>query len=673
MMSTRRKLIKGSLIALGGSVLPFGVRSSVASSEAAPYLDELSAPKAAPAKGTRYEDHVPDTLDIAERAKLGIHCMAGIADRNAGFEIFWFADFHRNPPVMIHDFNDWCYNVEGLLESLALLHGAIGADEASREVENAWQRTLLESVGPDGLIYASLARFPWNRIGTGDSKPIWKADGTTTHATDKSVKQITCPSLWPRAIATMTVYYLRDRNPVWKSTIERMIDRMSEIATLQGDYAFFPAGAYEPNVRFSDGGYLAAPLGFLAIDHGEGRLIQGLAQYYRASGYESARKLAEKLVNFLRSHSDYYDSQGRFLTSAFEIRYLDPKWYLKYSQDYGGDVRLEQLKDLRLGGHFHNHTIGLLGVLEYAVVVRDHELLEWCKQSFEWARSQGSPLVGFFPEFIVPGYPSCESCGVADMISLAAKLTDAGLGDYWDDIDRWMRNQFAENQLTDAEWISFFSGTLAKQPVAFNETSEDVAHRNLGGYAGWASANEWALKDGIMHCCTGNSTRALYYIWQRVTELKGETLQVNLLLNHASPWADLYSSIPYKGKVDFIVKKSFHDVLVRAPEWVMTGSQELVCTVNGGMRQLRWEGRYVSVGTVKNGDRIALTFPIEQRTIKKTIGTGSYTLVVRGNTVISIDPAGKTGPLYTDRQRYLAEDVSWRKVTRFVPDEVLPW
>ncbi|MGA9055873.1 MAG: hypothetical protein WB763_05110 [Terriglobia bacterium] len=47
-------------------------------------------------------------------------------------------------------------------------------------------------------------------------------------------------------MAPMTIYYLGDQNPMWKETIEGMIQRMTQLATDQGDYSFFPAGAYEP-------------------------------------------------------------------------------------------------------------------------------------------------------------------------------------------------------------------------------------------------------------------------------------------------------------------------------------------------------------------------------------------------------------------------------------------
>jgi hypothetical protein len=213
---------------------------------------------------------------------------------------------------------------------------------------------------------------------------------------------------------------------------------------------------------------------------------------------------------------------------------------------------------------------------------------------------------------------------------------------------------------------------MPKKPVAYNETADHVAQRNLGGFAGWASGNEWALHYGIMHCCTGNATRALYYVWENIVEAKGEKLQVNLLLNRASAWADVHSFIPYEGRVNVKMKRSCPSVRVRAPEWVESGSPQVVCQVNGSPRQLVWEGRYVNVGPTKSGETIDLTFPITTRTVKETLGTVRYTLEIKGNTVVSIDPPGKVGPLY-ERKQYRSDQVSWQKVQRFVPEEELSW
>jgi hypothetical protein len=97
------------------------------------------------------------------------------------------------------------------------------------------------------------------------------------------------------------------------------------------------------------------------------------------------------------------------------------------------------------------------------------------------------------------------------------------------------------------------------------------------------------------------------------------------------------------------------------------------CKVNGASRSLQWEGRYVSVGGAKPGEVVSLTFPIGERTVKEKIGPETYTLVIKGNTVVSIDPAGKNGPLYQGREKYRTSEVAWRQVKRFVPEQTIEW
>lgn len=670
----RRDFIHDSLFVAGTMLLPANRAwaSTVQKLNIGYIRENIPAFDIPPYAGTRYEDEVPDTLDIAERARLGINCLTGITDPLADNEIYWFADFYRDPPVMVHDFGDWCQNVEGMMESLPLLRMASGSEQNSH-IDRIWMKALLKSIGPDGLVYLPLEGRPWARKNPCWVTPVWKADETTTDPSDTSVRQITNPNLWPRAIRAMMIYQIRDNNPMWHQTIENMIQGMTALASDEGDYAFFPVGGYEPKLHFNGGGAAGQqemPTGFLALDGGNVRVIQGLAQYHRFKGYEPARVLAQKLVNFIKYHSDAYDERGRFRFSAWEK--ADGQRFVDYSRAHGGTATLEEVKSQTLGGHFHSHTLGVLCVLEYAMTVNDRESLEWCRSSYEWAKTQGNALIGFFPEFIVPSYPSCESCEVADMIALAAKLTQAGVGDYWDDLDRWARNQFAENQLTNGDWIYQQNPSIPKRAVAFNETADQVVRRNLGGFAGWASGNEWALHSGIMHCCTGNSTRAIYYIWENIVQAKGDEFRVNLLLNRASAGADVYSDIPYQGKVQLRMKRPYARVLIRIPEWIESGSTNVVCKVNGNPQRFSWDGRYISFGGVKPADLIEITFPISTRSVTETVGTIRYNIEIKGNTVISLDPPGRHGAIY-HRAHYRSAEAPVRKLQRFIPDPEIPW
>jgi hypothetical protein len=664
----RRRFVKDSLLTVGGAMLAQRLN-------AGPWRPEKQTltPIDYPNKeipvfqiprycGEYYQDTIPDTLDIAHRCELAVNALTSITDPDAEYEVYWQTELFRNPAVMMHDHNDWVQSVEGFMEALPLLRIATGSS-LDAHVDPVWMEVMLKSIGPDGLVYEILDGRPWSRLNPWSFEFIWMPDGRNARTAHAPVSLATTVAKCGRLIGTMTVYYLRDQNPVWREINERMIQRLAAMTVNRGDYAYVPNGAFAPFAQF--GLNPPKPTGWDAVDYGNVRMIQGLAQYYRATGYEPAIQLAAQLTVFGREHSEYYDAEGRFLVSPNEIEALLHSPRLK--------IHYPEAKDLKIGGHFHNHTIGLLSMLEYAVVAQDRATLEFVNSGFRWAKTQGSSLVGFFPELAIDNkYFACESCEVADMIAMALKLTDGGAGDYYDDVDRWLRNQFAEQQLTDGDWIYEFEKTQPKQPVAFNETAERVPERNVGSFAGWASGNEFASQIGIQQCCLGNSARALYYVWDRIVQRRGEELRVNLLLNRASEWADIYSHIPYEGRVEVRVKQPSSSICLRVPEWIPDGSNKVSCKVNGARRSLRWEGRYVNVGPGKSGDRMVLTFPISTRTVRETIGNVPYTLTIKGNTVIAIDPPGKVGPLYR-RAYFSSPKAPMRKAQRFVSSESIPW
>ena len=359
-------------------------------------------------------------------------------------------------------------------------------------------------------------------------------------------------------------------------------------------------------------------------------------------------ELSRKLSNYLRYHAEYYGEDGTFIPDPWRLR------------DFGGP-------------HFHAHTIGLLSMIEYALAAQDKEFLQFCLRSYEWGKTKGlgSDLIGFFPENISPDCKTVETCEVADMIAIALKLSQAGVADCWDDADRWIRNQFFENQLTETEWIYELAAQQPPRPkLEYNETSNRVAERNLGAFASWAPANEFGT--GIMHCCTGNAARAVYYIWDSILAHENGTLWLNLLMNRASRWADVYSHIPYEGKVELKIKRDLNLVMIRVPQWINSGDASVQLQVNGSSKAVKWEGRYIDCGKVVTGDRIMLTFPISITTVKETIGGVPYTLTLKGNTVIKIDPPGKHGALF-NREYYSGSRAPMRTVERFVSDTDIHW
>ena len=107
-------------------------------------------------------------------------------------------------------------------------------------------------------------------------------------------------------------------------------------------------------------------------------------------------------------------------------------------------------------------------------------------------------------------------------------------------------------------------------------------------------------------------------------------------------------------------------ILVRAPEWIETGSDRMTCRVEGRKRTLGWEGRYVDAGSGTKGQTIRVEFPITMRRVEADIGRQRFALTVKGNTVMKVDPPGKRIPLY-QRENYLRSRAPMIRVHRFIP------
>ncbi len=435
-----------------------------------------------------------------------------------------------------------------------------------------------------------------------------------------------------RILAWMTVAYRVEQDPMWRTLAQDALGFMRNKLTVRDDYGYF-AG--------EDG---SMPTGWDATY--AGWTLQGLVQVCAVMQLPLAYELAGRLARYLKDHAQVFDDQGRFLA--------------RHAADNGSKL------------HFHHNGNVLVGLAEYADVCRDADHAAFVRQGYAWARSLGSPLVGFFPEYIddPPGsldLIDCETCCTADMIQLALRLTACGQGDYWDDVDCYLRNQFAEMQLLDGAWIDPRAAGLPPTPVGANETADQVSQRIEGAFAGWSSANDFIAHEGapgVSFCCLGNAARALYFVWEQMIQVRQRVLTVHLLLNRPSHWADIHSCLPVEGRAELHIKRACR-LRVRLPDWVAAG--EAGCTVDGAPHTLTYAGRYVETGQVQAGQTAAITFPIAERTVAATIGRQPYTVVVRGHDVVAIDPAGVWNPFYQRAQQRTAP-AQWVERERFIAD-----
>jgi hypothetical protein len=330
--------------------------------------------------------------------------------------------------------------------------------------------------------------------------------------------------------------------------------------------------------------------------------------------------------------------------------------------------------------HFHARALTLRGLLEYGRVSRDERVLEFVLRAYEFTLSQGIARMGYVNCYPVTGN-TMEGCSVGDMAALGIRLSDAGLGDFWDNVDAVVRNQMMEMQFTRADLLEKLAAAspegyvweaLNKPLYPGQSSTKDVIRRALGTFG---CGGPTSIAGHVMLCCTGNGPRGIYYAWEGALRENGRNAEVNLLLNRAGRLLDVDSYLPYEGKV-VLRNKSAERIAVRIPSWV--GRRELRADVSGKEAALDWIGNRVIFAGLQPADVITLRFPVRETTARYTVNAQTdkqqvYTCTFRGSTLVDISPRDTSPtsyPLY-QREHLRADKAPLKKITRFVPDRII--
>ncbi|MDZ4818963.1 MAG: hypothetical protein SGJ20_08330 [Planctomycetota bacterium] len=359
-------------------------------------------------------------------------------------------------------------------------------------------------------------------------------------------------------------------------------------------------------------------------------------------------------------------------------------------------------------GHHHSYTSALMGILWYAEATGDVRLMQFVRDGYEYLRTFGIAAVGLFGEM----------CTVGDMTYLAVKLSELGVGDYWDDVDRYTRNQLVEGQVTDANKLAraaaaapvlgridpkdpsdpvqrpLTPGQKQVELVPLEETTDNVCERFVGAYlseCGWPTVIP-KHRFMMVICCSGNATMGLYAAWDGIVQCQDGAAKVNLLLNRASKWLDVDSFLPFEGKV-VVTNKTAKSISVRMPLWVDLAAVQ--CEINSRETKPATLGRYLVFQSTEPNDKITITFPVVERQESYTLkwkkdnfwqestnpghnwvpdSPTRFTFTFRGNTVVDVSPRENTDEykLY-DRDDLKAGKAQMHKVTRFVSDRHIDW
>ena len=473
------------------------------------------------------------------------------------------------------------------------------------------------------------------------------------------------PDPTPRGMLALMTLYRQAPTLALKAQIEWFARGLAGSAQYSGDMAWYHDGPENLNDQNILGVYGYGNQAFYS-----GAVMRVLSQWFVHSGEAASLDMAGRLKNFL-----------------IQAKYWHPE---------AGPKAVVGSEHGQFMGHHHSFLSGLMGLLGYAEAAHDTALMEFVRESYEYMRNFGIARMGLFGEM----------CSTGDMTNLALKLSDMGVGDYYEDADGYVRNQLTELQITDAAKlqaaVSQMPATTWINPL---DSNDNVVQRSVGNYLSDGCHPTFIPQANLWReiCCPGNCTPALYYAWESIVRCKDGAAQINLLLNRASPWLDIDSYLPYEGKV-VIHNKTARKLAVRIPRWVNKAA--IQAKVGDQAVPLAWLGNYLVIEPIVAGDRITITFPVVTATEQYTIvwdpqpavkvcnvmlaacpestdpGTNNpnqpihpvtYTLTFKGNTLVDIAPRA-TGVGYPLYQRTAERDGSApppKRVTRYIADTFL--
>mgnify|MGYP005839288827 CR=1 FL=1 len=352
------------------------------------------------------------------------------------------------------------------------------------------------------------------------------------------------------------------------------------------------------------------------------------------------------------------DEDGLDLARAFT------EGFLANRQPDMGDVRINP-ETGAFTGHVHVHTHAMWGVSHLGMLLKEKRYLDWVEKAYQFVVSRGTDY-GWFPEFIPQDEYRTEICVVGDMISNASWLARGGKPNYWDDVERIVRNEL---RLSRFELTPQFMEFFAKLHHDKETKAVDDAIRELrrieGGFVAQSTFDDWVsypsddmgkaglFRNGIqmMGCCPPEGMRGIYEAWLGAVEETPDGVYVNMSFNHENNAADVISYAPSTGRLDVTAKKN-STFFLRPPSW--SQRETVHALLNGKPADIKWSGAqnaYVRFDNVQKGEKLTLEWQVPQFTQTfNALSIPSRTTQLRvhwlGNTVQSVTPSGKYLPMF---------------------------
>jgi hypothetical protein len=576
------------LTALGYGGLAVGAGWSVTAPGSVHAQTAPSAVPALPNPGVGIGPRLAPAFQAA--AARALDGLVARLDPSAGYRPQFVLDLTGDAARLVHD--DYWDGVDlggRTVDALVRLRRMLGGDAG--EAESALRSYFLGRQGEQGLFYN---------------------DGP-------EAAQIADTFCQGRALLGLTSWVAATGDAEVETRLQWLIAGLSGIAVSQDDYSYFPGRAYRG--RWLD----YALMGQEAYDglDNYGYAAQcalPLLEYYALSGYRPALELAGRVLRHFVAHSGQVTPEGHFAGETHASGYLPLA----------------------------------IAAVRYGIATSDERFVTWAERLYKWVRSQSSdfgwvpgPLgmgTNYFQRwYLAPQRRTCETCSLADALELASLLARVRSPDYWDDVERFARNQLLQNQYGTAEAV-LGPRNCAQTPPAVRAALAGAWESFALPYRLLARPDDRRVVEG---CCSASGARALGLVWERSVERQDATLSVHLGITRDSPWAQVISYEPAEGRLEVMVREPLV-LRLRVPSWAVPDS--LTLAVDGVPREPRRGGGYVLVDEVPAGSRVTLGYRLVEREEGFTVNDETTLAYWRGGSVHDVLPDRGPAPIYQPKR-----------------------
>lgn len=559
---------------------------------------------------------VPKDIDIKRMAEWAMNYLTETPREDLGYEPVFQCHPLRCPPVPEGQDPVVACDTDARMDWEWYYMRDITGSKKGREVESAFHKRIRDYIGPDGKVWSHPGAY-----NEGNINARYKKEDFVVH-------------IWgaTKILKSLSEDYARTKDPEAKALARKVMLALEKIAVWdEQGRCWFPCGmgALRADGSVVPNGWNAQPA----------PVVEPLVTYWQATGDPEGLKFAkaysEGMIGNCQPDGIRFQPDGT-VTGGFSF-----------------------------GPHSHATMHAIWGVAHLGVVTGEQKYVDFAKGVWDWMLTRGTGT-GWFPA----GPDSCnETCCISDMMSVASLIARGGHPEYYDFVERYLRNYISNLQFIVSPEFEAYYREINKSCAEDKLTSSLLELRKFqGGIIGGSGLNDYENKllggaagFEMFGCCAPEGMRAIYTTWTNTIDrlpkspLGPEGVYVNMSFDRDSKWGRVVSFMPDAGRLT--VKAAVKDAFfLRPPHWAPRN--QVHAFVNAKPVPVKWSGAYTRF-SAKPGDELTVTYPLisfshQVAGLWKSCAPAlDMTFKWRGNMVIGASSEGGKTPLFTGKPRIL--------------------